>query len=124
MKKGWIRTLSELPTIPQSLALSLPVLFPAVEVAYDREYFQSFDNQIRLTIDTGIQYRRAGSIARNFTNDTSVICEVKTNVDSDQAALLRTSSLPFRMSRNSKYCSAVSRVCKDIIPAEHWLPYD
>ena len=122
-RDGWIIKVSELPIVPQPLALALRSLFPAAETAYNREYYVSMDKQVRLTIDTDIQYRRAGSMAGNFLNDPLIICEIKTNVDSDRTSRFPVRSLPFKVSRNSKYCCAVSFVCKHLVPGELWQPY-
>ncbi|MDP6718002.1 MAG: polyphosphate polymerase domain-containing protein [Pirellulaceae bacterium] len=120
---GWIKGLAATSNIAKPLEHGLPLLFPTVEVSYQREYFVSMDGDMRLTIDTGVRYRRAGSETGKFWKDELAVCELKTNAASSRNALFSAPSLPFRMTRNSKYCRAVATVCEALVPREHWDSY-
>src|SRR5690606_29180803 len=73
-RRKWLRQLAESPEMDEALAVNLPVLFPTAEISYNREYYESTHHPVRLTIDSGVKYRRANGTNRHFTNDPFIIC--------------------------------------------------
>lgn len=79
---------------------------PVVSVGYDREYFQVAD--VRLTIDTEIEYTAFGSFFA--INDGSSAVEVKAPYRTSMDMLVK--KIPFRRTRFSKYSRAISAIRK------------
>ena len=84
-------------------------LFPVLMNRYKRRYFLSRDKKYRATIDSSI---KAASISRhtkfNFipTYESSVILELKYDVEYDSKVNSITNSLKTRLHKNSKYVEA------------------
>ncbi len=77
---------------------------PVVTVSYQREYFQV--NDVRLTIDTDIEYCSVGS---SFpVRDGSVAVELKANFGVSMDML--TQKFPFRRTRFSKYARSITAI--------------
>jgi len=86
-------------------------LRPVMTNKYRRSYFVSFDGKFRVTVDDQLQFFHPGvSNLRSYGNvweeKTSVI-ELKYNLDDDNQARNITNSLPFRLSKMSKYVAGV-----------------
>ncbi|MBC7448354.1 MAG: polyphosphate polymerase domain-containing protein [Hymenobacteraceae bacterium] len=85
-----------------------PELEPTVLVTYQRSYLMSADGRLRLTLDRALRYaapwpsNRAAEIV-----DAATILELKYPVGTTPDAL---PSLPFRLTRNSKYVVAMLNV--------------
>ena len=80
---------------------------PALFVTYDREYFQSFDNNIRVTIDTSLKFRELMSPSRVFGPlvqlEEQLVLEVKFSPDHETQAWHLLRLIPKRISTFSKY---------------------
>jgi SPX domain protein involved in polyphosphate accumulation len=87
---------------------------PAIVNRYQRIYFRSRENNIRITLDNKICFYKQGRAYPNFTGRASlldnIILEVKFPVDlkNQVSAIMR--NFPFTVSRCSKYCTGVSLV--------------
>ena len=95
---------SNLPNWAESVMLMLK---PALLNRYHRQYFISFNNEFRLTLDDELTYYGMHSGVNNFMekhNDNSVIVELKydTKFDGYESAHI-ANELPFRLSKSSKY---------------------
>lgn len=119
---GWVRALRNIPEMDDFLRSYLSSLTPNVEIRYEREYYECLNGKIRLTIDTDLRYRRYGT-KQNFIRDHLAVCEIKTPIGENSLRLFMQSGFPFRISRNSKYCCAVSSVCAGIVPKKNWEHY-
>lgn len=95
---------SDLPQWAQNVML---MLSPALLNRYHRQYFISFDNNFRLTVDNELEYygisRGLNNLIEKHTID-NVIVELKyaNKFDGKEAAYI-TNSLPFRLTKSSKY---------------------
>jgi hypothetical protein len=99
---------SELPELFQHhLTFQKPVLLNR----YKRRYFQSQDNQFRITIDSELNYYSIHSNRNHFSScvvdDYSTILELKYSIENDAGAKKISSLFPFRMTKNSKYVNGV-----------------
>ena len=74
---------------------------PVVSVAYNREYFQVHD--VRLTIDTDIEYCAMGS--KFPVKDDSTAVEIKASSTASMDML--SQAFPFRRTRFSKYARSI-----------------
>ncbi|HJN06515.1 MAG TPA: VTC domain-containing protein [Bacteroidales bacterium] len=99
-----ILRLSELPDWVNSVMLMIK---PALLNCYHRQYFISFNNNFRVTLDNKLSYFSIGNGVNNFikkhTND-DVIVELKYDNQHDgKDAAYVTNDLPFRLTKSSKY---------------------
>ena len=84
---------------------------PKLLVRYIREYWESSCQNFRATVDTNIEYKNIKSInlkSKGLDSDFNVL-EFKylSYKDSDFRAMINKTNFPFRMSKHSKYVSAV-----------------
>lgn len=94
-----------------NLSLITNSLIPTVVVRYDRTYFESYNNKIRATIDRNLEY---GIISNNkvlgtFYKDPMVILEIKYDEADETEAQDCMQSIPYRLSKNSKYVAAMAQ---------------
>ena len=88
--------------------LKFPKLFtlsPVVHVRYKRKYFFNSILDCRMTIDRDIEYKCLFS--KNLVRDEKLVIEIKSNNENSQNNLPQILS---QNTRNSKYCSSVSRL--------------
>ncbi len=95
---------SELPDWAYSV---MKMLRPSLLNRYNRQYFISFDNNFRLTVDDELSYYGIGSnnnsLLEKHTSE-DIIVELKYDQIHDGAkAAAVTNSLPFRLTKSSKY---------------------
>lgn len=93
--------------LPNWVKTVLPMLNPALLNRYHRQYFTTFNNNFRLTVDDELTYYGIGNGLNNFmekhTSD-DVIVELKyDNIHDGKDAAYVTNNLPFRLSKSSKY---------------------
>ena len=83
---------------------------PTVMVQYLRSYYESFDKQVRLTIDRDQKYypvdKRLNFNVNPFKDD-AIIIEVKYPKFDTRNLDYITQDFPFRLTRNSKYVQAM-----------------
>jgi SPX domain protein involved in polyphosphate accumulation len=89
--------------------LSTNYLYPLVIVQYDRTYLESADHSIRATIDRDLHYYRItnNEIAFPSHRDNGLIIEIKYDQQSEDYAAHCMQYIPYRMTKNSKYVSAM-----------------
>jgi len=82
---------------------------PTVLVSYDREYFLSSNDKIRITVDTNQKFTDLtnGSVDMHEEFDTFVV-EFKFHSDDYGAVSNMIENFPLRLSKNSKYINAKS----------------
>lgn len=93
--------------LPDWVMMILRMLKPSLLNRYNRQYFISFNNNFRLTIDDELTYYGVGSGLNNFlekhTND-DIIVELKyDNLHEGKESSYITNNLPFRLTKSSKY---------------------
>jgi hypothetical protein len=91
----------------RSVIMSERELYPVLENRYQRRYFHSPLWGIRVTLDTKIEFTRADS--KNWLRDDeySAVLEIKYDLDKAKAGDEFLKSLPWRISRYSKYVRGV-----------------
>jgi len=93
--------------VPGWVLSTMLMLKPSLLNRYHRRYFISFDRNFRLTIDDKLSYHGIGNGLNSFmekhTSD-DIIVELKYDqiYDGKDAAFI-TNSLPFRLTKSSKY---------------------
>lgn len=84
---------------------------PALVNRYQRAYFRSRENNIRITLNSGLTFYKQGYISANFNRGVSLadknILEIKFPVHLNNDALELMSNFPFSVSRSSKYCVGI-----------------
>jgi len=78
--------------------------FPIIDISYEREYF--FVKDIRLTLDTSIEYDGSSNFLKEnlnqiFVKDKVCVCEIKCEFNYEANKLLN--DFPFQRSQFSKY---------------------
>jgi len=90
------------------LSIEIPTLYNT----YRRRYFLSGDGKYRITLDTGILYKRFGGKFNNafsFSED-NIVLELKyENEDTSRASMIMQ-NLGLRISRNSKYVVGIKGI--------------
>ena len=98
---------SGLPLWAEEILLQLK---PALLNRYKRKYFVSFDQRFRLTLDYELGYYSIGSNNNLFNggfHSEDVIVELKYEKEFDDIAPQVTNSIPFRLTKSSKYVNGI-----------------
>lgn len=88
-------------------------LLPVVLIRYHRSYFISQNNKVRATIDRALSYYKFQNHFYKHLSpvkDPAIILEVKYDKSLDDATNTLFQQIPFRMTKNSKYASAVGNL--------------
>jgi SPX domain protein involved in polyphosphate accumulation len=110
-KDSWKEIISKIISNSEELQiLSSQYFIPTLCNRYDRQYFESHDTKVRITIDLNIEFYQQNSLTNpNFTNksysDDLMIIECKFDEDSRKLAHSIIDKIPVRRSRYSKYAS-------------------
>jgi len=93
---------AQVPQIPKAL-------YPHIIVRYSRAYLESADSIIRATVDRNLQYINLinGCVSDQRYDDNSYILEIKYDQNHSHLAQQCLQSIPYRMTKNSKYVSAM-----------------
>jgi SPX domain protein involved in polyphosphate accumulation len=109
-----ISDIFERSNIPEALRLKLRTVRPFLLNRYKRKYFQSADKNYRITIDTDLRYFGVDKFNNTFLHQSidscNIILELKYAKARDDILDTIKNTFPFRLSRNSKYVSAVHRL--------------
>ena len=84
-------------------------LYPYIIVRYRRTYLESADATIRATIDKDLKYYNLlnGKLSQVSNKDEGLILEIKYDEGKEEIANLCTQMIPYRLTKNSKYVSAM-----------------
>lgn len=82
-------------------------LYPVLENSYEREYFESPVWGIRVTLDTNLRFRAPGQTSWLRSPDTAGVLEIKYDLENVKNGDAFLRSLPWRVSRYSKYIQGV-----------------
>ena len=85
-------------------------LKPALLNRYRRQYFASFDNRYRITLDDELSYYAIGphnNSYQDYYQNDDVIIELKYERRYDDVASFVTNRLPFRLTKSSKYVNGI-----------------
>jgi hypothetical protein len=85
---------------------------PASIVTYSREYYASFDNKIRVTIDQNLKtYKQSNLLSPNFTfyrkHPKTIVLEIKVAAEDSSLIEEVCKDIPFNPQRFSKYCESL-----------------
>jgi len=109
-----ISNIIEKSDIPEIVKMKLGSLDPVLINRYSRKYFQTPDKNYRITIDTDLVFYRLSYSSNSFLNklsdDINVILELKYGHDMDDRVDHITAHFPFRLSKSSKYVTAISKL--------------
>lgn len=104
------RTYGTPPDVIDHLASRRPVLFNR----YRRQYFETADRRVRLTIDHELRFADLGDLPHcrraTFAEDGLVVIELKYRRDDERHGAIAAAELPFRLDRLSKYVRGVQRL--------------
>lgn len=104
----------EKTTLPETAADYLKTLSPTLVNRYWRHYLLSADGRFRVTVDTGLEFYKpdrscSGIFNLNRGLSLPVIIELKYLPVHEPEAQEITNSLPFRLTRCSKYIMGIDR---------------
>jgi len=85
-------------------------VYPLIQISYVRSYFEL--NNIRITFDENITYRRIGEDRCNSINDPEHVVEIKIPHDFQDDLLEKI--IPYQTARFSKFCRGVLMLEKQI----------
>lgn len=85
-----------------NLALQETEYFPVLENAYQRRYFLSFDETLRITLDFDLQFSLPASSSK-ISYPPYAILEYKYPPTAEPLVAFITQSFPYRLSKSSKY---------------------
>ena len=93
--------------LPAQVKLRLANVLPSLVNRYHRSYFATKDGRFRSTIDTDLTYYKLNRLDNRFivrqVDRRNIIVELKYDRANEGHANRIASSLPFRLSRSSKY---------------------
>ena len=97
------------PALDASILPKTNCLFPHVIVRYQRCYLESLDGLLRVTIDKDLRYINLinSKISSQSHMDSGLILELKYDASHVEIARQCSSMIPYRLTKNSKYVSAM-----------------
>jgi hypothetical protein len=108
---------AEQPALPASLRAGLRHLAPSLSNRYRRFYFKTMDGQIRLTVDTELQFGSPpnGKVFEEQLNIklSTVVIELKFDPRHAAQASRICQHLPVRLTRCSKYVLGIEKLHQD-----------
>ncbi len=92
--------------IPEAVMDQISGFEPVMLNSYNREYFRDITGNYRLTIDSRIRYYKINAgfnHYKEFIEDPGIVVELKYSDKYNDYATHIANTLPFRLTRNSKY---------------------
>ena len=100
--------------IPQQVKYYLRDLDPVLVNRYHRYYFETIDRRFRVTVDEGMSYynlcRFSNSFRYRYLDNRNIVIELKYDKEIDHIASKISQSLPFTVTKNSKYVQGIESV--------------
>jgi SPX domain protein involved in polyphosphate accumulation len=97
-----------------NLRMYIMNLQPVLLNVYTRKYFSSFDQTVRLTVDTDLHYYPISNFGNSFLNsikdDKGIVVELKYDLETEARVNQLSAEFPFLMTKNSKYLQGLTRV--------------
>lgn len=97
--------------LPDALLLGMQTLQPILVNRYSRKYFQSADQNFRITVDTNLEYYRIDVHNQAFlyrsVDRTRIVVELKYGQKFAKEAHRISNVFPFRMTKNSKFTNGI-----------------
>lgn len=109
-RKDW-DTVFQASDLPENVRAELKRNVPTLLNTYQREYYQSFDQLFRFTVDYNMSFHNVKSLTSSFNEkslpENAIILELKYDVKDDKAVKKITKALPVRLGKFSKYIRGV-----------------
>ena len=109
-RKDW-DTVFQASDLPENVRAELKRNVPTLLNTYQREYYQSFDQLFRFTVDYNMSFHNVKSLTSSFNEkslpENTIILELKYDVKDDKAVKKITKALPVRLGKFSKYIRGV-----------------
>ena len=106
-----VNALLDASDLPMPVREALKPLKPSLLNSYHRSYFQSADQQYRLTLDEQLIYYRIDRYQNSFLQKRKTpeeyIVELKYGLDMDSHVDSISAHLPYRMDKSSKYVNGI-----------------
>ena len=86
---------------------------PTIINSYERDYFLSADKRFRITIDTKLEFFDVNPFKKNYSSPLDrdqIVLEIKFLEKDFSISGDVTGFFPFRISKNSKYITAIDRI--------------
>ena len=97
--------------LPDMVRAELKRNIPTLLNSYEREYFQSFDEMFRFTVDYNLNFFNVKSMISSFREkslpENTIILELKYDLKEDKEVKKITKALPVRLGKFSKYIRGV-----------------
>ena len=97
--------------LPDEVLNELKRLIPTLLNSYNREYYKSFDNKYRFTLDLDLKFYNIkwsnNNFKNNFEDKQTIVVELKYDENDDDKVNKITSSLPIRLNKFSKYVRGI-----------------
>lgn len=104
--------------IPDTIIPYMWSLHPILLNRYRRKYYQSADQNYRITVDSDLEFYLIHDCNNHFlhrvVDNTNVVVELKYNFDADDLADKIATYFPFRISKSSKYVTGI-QTCYGIV---------
>jgi hypothetical protein len=102
----------EAAELPPVLRLALQHMEPTLLNRYRRHYFLSHDGRFRLTVDSELQFAGVQADGRRtlFPAVAAAVVVIELKFGPEFDACLVTNTLPFRVSRFSKYVAGIQTI--------------
>ena len=106
--------LKSIKDLQEIIEIDFESLIPSLLNRYSRSYYQSFDNNFRITIDNDQSFylikQNNNSFLNHHNDNRATILELKYNQIFDQEANFITSQFPFRVTKSSKYVNGIQQI--------------
>lgn len=100
--------------LPSLLTGAMRMLNIVLLNRYYRWYYATKDGRFRITLDTQMQFHHVAQLNNHFVHQQSehnyFVVELKYQLQDEREAQRVSSSLPFRVSKSSKYIQGIERV--------------
>ena len=114
LSAGTIRTVLAGVQMRPDVRVALAALRPVLLNRYHRQYFESQDRKLRLTLDRDQWFAPVSVSDRQpdarWRRQADTVLELKYAVDAEDAAASAAQALPFRLARHSKYIHGIELV--------------
>ena len=106
--------LKSINDLQEIIEIDFESLIPSLLNRYSRSYYQSFDNNFRITIDNNQSFyfinQNNNSFLNHHNDNRSIILELKYNQTFDKDVNYITSKFPFRVTKSSKYVNGIQQI--------------
>lgn len=110
----WVKHIQTRETLPADVKEALALRKPKLINTYYRHYYGSADGLFRLTLDQNVAYQAINRVGlptgQLLVDENRSVIEIKYDIASHTGANRISAGLPYRLSRNSKYCNGIIKL--------------